>query len=83
MRGPNSNLLSLHMRQLARRPGGGTVEAWIISGISKKSEYGSGKIEAGCPSSLGFGVGGQSYSNFLASTVQQRGPLLHLDARGT
>ena len=31
-----------------------------------KLEYGSGTICAGVPSSPGFGVGGQSYSNFLA-----------------
>ena len=36
---------------------------------SKKLEYGPGAIYAGFPSSLGFGVGGQSCSNFLASTV--------------
>ena len=35
---------------------------------SKKLEYGLGVIYASVPSSLGFGVG-QSYSNFLASTV--------------
>ena len=36
---------------------------------SKELEYGPGTIYAGCPSSLGFGVGGPSYSNFLASTA--------------
>ena len=36
---------------------------------SKTLEYGPGTIEAGFPSSLGFGVEKQSYSNFLASTV--------------
>ena len=36
---------------------------------SQQLEYGPGRIYAGFPSSLGFGVGGQSYSNFLASTV--------------
>ena len=36
---------------------------------SKKLEYGSGTIYAGVPSSLGFGVRGLSYSNFLASTA--------------
>ena len=36
---------------------------------SKKLEYGPGTIYAGFPSSLGFGVGGQSYSKFPASTV--------------
>ena len=33
---------------------------------SKKLEYGPGATYAGSPSSLGFGVGGKSYSNFLA-----------------
>ena len=33
---------------------------------SNKLEYGPGTIYAGCPSSLGFGVAGQTYSNFLA-----------------
>ena len=36
---------------------------------SKKLEYGPGTICAGCPSSPGFGVGGQSYSNFPAYTL--------------
>ena len=31
---------------------------------SKKLEYGPGMMYAGFPSSLGVGVGGQSYSNF-------------------
>ena len=35
----------------------------------KKLECGPGTFHDGCPSSLGIGVGGQSYSNFLASTV--------------
>ena len=34
---------------------------------SKKLEYGPGTMFAGFPS-LGFGLGGLSYSNFLAST---------------
>ena len=34
----------------------------------QKLEYGIGTIYAGFPSSLGFGVGRQPYSNFLAST---------------
>ena len=38
---------------------------------SKKLEYASGTIWPGFPSFLGFGVQGQSYSNFLASTVHQ------------
>ena len=36
---------------------------------SKMLEYGPGTIYAGAPSSRGFGVGEQSYSNCLASTV--------------
>ena len=36
---------------------------------SKKMEYGPGTMYAAFPSSLGFRVAGQSYSNFLASTV--------------
>ena len=36
---------------------------------SKKLEYEPGTIHVGVPSSLGVGVGGPSYSNFLASTV--------------
>ena len=39
--------------------------------VQNKLEHGSGMIWAGFPSSLGFGVGGQSYSRFLASTVVQ------------
>ena len=38
---------------------------------SKMLEYGSGTIYAGFPSSLAFGVGEQSYSNFLASSVHE------------
>ena len=36
---------------------------------SKKLEYGPGTMLAGVSSSPAVGVGGQSYSNFLASTV--------------
>ena len=36
---------------------------------SKKLEHGPRTTFAGLPSSLAFGVGGQSYSNFLASTL--------------
>ena len=36
---------------------------------SKRLECGPGTILAGIASSLGFGVGGQSYSSSLASTV--------------
>ena len=43
---------------------------YILSTVdSTKLEYGPGMIDAGCPSSLGFGLRGQLYSNFLASTV--------------
>ena len=35
----------------------------------RKLEYGPGTMQAGFPSSQAVGVGGQSYSNFLASTV--------------
>ena len=38
----------------------------------KKFEYGPGTIVAGFPSSPGFEVGAQSYSNFLASTVMSK-----------
>ena len=46
----------------------------------KQLEYGPGTIYAGFRSSPGFGVRGQSYSNFLASSVgaadlkKKRGP---------
>ena len=36
---------------------------------SKKLKYEPRTIYDGFPSTLGFGVGGKSYSNFLASTV--------------
>ena len=36
---------------------------------SKKLEYGPRTKDAGLPSSVGFGVGGRSYFNFLACTV--------------
>ena len=36
---------------------------------SRKLEYEPIMIYVGFPSSLGFGVGGWSYSNFLASTA--------------
>ena len=36
---------------------------------SKNLEYGPGTIYAGVPFTLSFGVGGQAYSKFLASTV--------------
>ena len=36
---------------------------------SEKLEYGPETIYAALPSSQGFGVEGQLYSNFLASTV--------------
>ena len=37
----------------------------------QKLEYGSGTVDSSSPSSPGFGVGGQSYSKFLASAVEQ------------
>ena len=40
---------------------------------SRKLEYGPGTIHAGFPSSPGVGARKQSYSNFLASTVDQCG----------
>ena len=52
----------------------GRVYIYIVD--SKKLAYGSGTILAAFPSSLSFGVGGQSYSNFLASTVYSLGPTL-------
>ena len=36
---------------------------------SKKLEYGPGTIYGGVPCFLSFGIGGQSYANFLASPV--------------
>ena len=49
------------------------VRAFMDSGIwltidCKKLEYVPGLIYVGFPSSEGFGVAGESYSNFLAST---------------
>ena len=37
--------------------------------VDSNKEYGPGTILAGFPAFLGFGVGGQSYSNVAASTV--------------
>ena len=49
-----------------------TIVAVVMIRVgSKKFEYGPGTIFAGFPSSLGFGVGGQSYSNFLAAAAAQ------------
>ena len=42
---------------------------YICTVGSRKLEYGSGRIQAGFPSSLGFEVGGQSKSSFLASMI--------------
>ena len=39
---------------------------------SRKLEHGPGRMYGGVPSFLGFGVGGQSYLNFLVSTVNIR-----------
>ena len=44
---------------------------------SEKLEYGSGTICDGFPSFLGVGVGGQSYSNFVAAAVIQECSLNH------
>ena len=41
----------------------------VVTVDSKKLEYGPGAMYAGFTSSLGFEVGRQSYSNFLASAV--------------
>ena len=43
---------------------------WYSIEDSKKVDYGPRTIYAGVPSSQACGVGGQSYSNFLVSTVQ-------------
>ena len=43
-------------------------------GMGPMMEWGPGMIYAGFPSPLGFGVGGQSYSNFAASTVYPVAP---------
>ena len=42
---------------------------WRCTVHSKKLEYRRGPIYADLPSSLGFGVAGQGYSNFLASAA--------------
>ena len=44
------------------------IQVWYTVD-SKKLEYGPGTIYAGFPFFQAFGVEGQSYSNFLASTV--------------
>ena len=42
----------------------------IVDGVdSQRLECGPGTMVAAVPPSLGFGVGGQSYSNFLPSAV--------------
>ena len=43
---------------------------WSPTVDSKKLEYGPGTSNADAPCSLGFGVGGRSYSTFLASTTK-------------
>ena len=48
------------------------TQAIIVTPYSNKVGFALATIYAGAPSSLGFGVGGQSYSNFLASTVVNR-----------
>ena len=45
------------------------ISLWVGTVDSQKLEHEPGTIYASCPSSPGFGVGGQSYSSFLASTV--------------
>ena len=48
----------------------GSFKDHILSTVdSKKSGYEPGTIYASFPSTPGFGVGRQSYSNFLAATV--------------
>ena len=39
---------------------------------SEKLEYGPGTTCSALSSSLGFGAGGKSYSNFLAATVNDK-----------
>ena len=46
------------------------VRVFWVTVNSKKLEFGPGAIYAVFPSSLGYGVGGQSSSNFLASSVK-------------
>ena len=68
-------LPALHQGELCRRHDSrpASQRGWQVmyrpTVDSKKLEYGPGKIYDAVPSSLGFGVGGQSYSNLLASTV--------------
>ena len=45
------------------------VKMDVLTNALNKLDYGSGTIPAGVPSSLPFGVGGESNSNFLASAV--------------
>ena len=45
------------------------VSIHVITVGSRKLEYGYAMICAGWPSSLDFGVAGQSYSNFLGSAA--------------
>ena len=61
--------LILGSMRVSSRCGGTLGRGPIYTVDSKKLEHGSGTIYAGVPSCLGFGVGGQSYCNFLASTV--------------
>ena len=51
------------------RRGDSGLERLSATVDSRKLEYGTGKIYGGFPSFRSFGIGGRSYSNFLASTV--------------
>ena len=57
------------VRGLGCRPGLLVRDMYTYTVDSKQLEYGYGMICHGVPSFLGFGAGGWSYSNFLASTV--------------
>ena len=45
------------------------IPSTVATGDAKQLEYGPGTIWTLAPSFLGFGVAGQSYSNFLHSTA--------------
>ena len=46
----------------------------MITVECEKLEYGPGRIYASCPSYLGYGSGGRTYSKLLASSVSTDGP---------
>ena len=46
----------------------GALSGWNGFGMAIL-EHGAGMMQAGCPSFLSLGVGGQSYFNFLVSTA--------------